>query len=152
MPTVTDQDAAAAIRAHHIELADGLLDRVTSLGAAAREAAPYGEPRDRLVAYLDAEVVPHAAAEERTIYRAADVDGLALLVEAMRAEHRDLIGRVDALRGAADPIAAVSEASAIHALFASHVAKENDRLIPALLATPEVSLGDLLAGMHELLG
>jgi hypothetical protein len=59
---------------------------------------------------------------------------------------------VEDLRGAADPIAAVSDASAIAALFLSHLGKENDRLIPALLAMPDVSLVDLLAGMHELVG
>ncbi len=152
MPTFTDHDAAAAIRAHHAELADGLLDRVTALRIAARRAVPYEPARDQVVAYLDAEIVPHAGAEERTLYPAADAGPAALLVEAMRAEHRDLLGRLDRLRGASDPIAAVSEASAIQALFASHLAKENDRLIPALLAMPDVALGDLLAGMHELLG
>jgi hypothetical protein len=104
------------------------------------------------VAYLDTEIVPHAAAEERTLYPAADAGPAALLVDAMRAEHRDLMGRVTQLRSAPDPIAAVAGASAIAALFASHLAKENDRLIPALLAMPDVSLGDLLAGMHELVG
>lgn len=30
--------------------------------------------------------------------------------------------------------------------------KENELLIPALVADPDVSLGKLLVGMHELLG
>ena len=152
MPTPAPLEAAAAIRAHHVELAGGLLDRVAALRATAREGAPFEAPRNRVVAYLDAEIVPHAAAEERTLYPAADAGPAALLVDAMRAEHRDLLGRVAELRDAPDAIAAVSDASAIAALFASHLGKENDRLIPALLAMPEVSLGDLLAGMHELVG
>ncbi len=152
MPTLSPLEAAAAIKAHHAELHDGLRDRVIALRAAARQNAPYEAAREAIVAFLDAEIVPHATAEEQTLYRAADTGASALLVEAMRAEHRDLVGRVSELRSAADLIAAVSEASAILALFESHLAKENDRLIPALLALPDVSLGELLAGMHELVG
>ncbi len=152
MPTLSPLEAAAAIKAHHAELHDGLRDRVIALRAAARQNAPYEAAREAIVAFLDAEIVPHATAEEQTLDRAADTGASALLVEAMRAEHRDLVGRVSELRSAADLIAAVSEASAILALFESHLAKENDRLIPALLALPDVSLGELLAGMHELVG
>lgn len=152
MSTPDSLEAAAAIRSHHAELAESLRERVTALQASARETVPYETARDRVVALLDAEIVPHAAAEERTLYRAADTGPAALLVDAMRTEHRDLLDRVDALRIAADPIAAVSGSSAILALFESHLAKENDRLIPALLAMPDVSLGDLLGGLHELVG
>jgi hypothetical protein len=152
MPTPSPLEAAAAIRAHHAELHDGLRDRVIALAAAARQGTPFEAERQAIVAFLDAEILPHAKAEEETLYPAADTGASALLVEAMRAEHRDLVGRVGELRSAADPIAAVSGASAILALFESHLAKENDRLIPALLALPGVSLGELLAGMHELVG
>jgi hypothetical protein len=152
MPSPTPLEAAAAIRAHHEELADGLAGQVERLVADARAGRPTEAARNRVVAYLDTEIVPHAAAEERTLYPAADAGPVALLVDAMRAEHRDLMGRVTQLRSAPDPIAAVAGASAIAALFASHLAMYNDRLIPALLAMPDVSLGDLLAGMHELVG
>ncbi|HEU0242782.1 MAG TPA: hemerythrin domain-containing protein [Candidatus Limnocylindrales bacterium] len=152
MPTLSPPETAAAIKAHHVELHDGLRDRVVALHSAARRDTPYEADRDAIVAFLDAEIVPHAMAEEQTLYRAADTGVSALLVEAMLAEHRDLVGRVDELRRAADPITAVAGASAILALFESHLAKENDRLIPALLAQPGVSLGELLEGMHELVG
>jgi hypothetical protein len=56
------------------------------------------------------------------------------------------------LRGTADALDAVTGASAILALFESHLSKENDLLIPALVANPDVSLADLLSGMHELVG
>jgi len=152
MSSPSPLEAAAAIRAHHEELAQGLLDRVAGLRAAARDARPFQAQRDGVVAYLETEIVPHAAAEERTLYRAADSGPAAQLVDAMRAEHRDLLGRVEGLGDASDAIDAVSGASAIEALFLSHLGKENDRLIPALLAMPDVSLGELLAGMHELVG
>ena len=38
------------------------------------------------------------------------------------------------------------------ALFESHLAKENDYLVPALVADPDVELGVLLEGMHALVG
>lgn len=152
MPAPTPVEAAAAIRAHHQQLAEGVVGRVASLRAAAREGVAFLAPRDLLVEYLDREILPHAAAEERTLYPAADSGPAALLVDAMRAEHRDLVGRVGELRSAPDAVAALSEASAIAALFLSHIGKENDRLIPALLAMPDVALGELLVGMHELVG
>lgn len=152
MPTITSAEAAAAIRDHHTQLADGLRTRVIDLTTAVRDGGPFESPRDQVVAYLEAEIVPHAAAEERTIYPAAEDGPAAPLVAAMRDEHVDLIHRVGELRVAADAVAAIEGAGAIAALFMSHLGKENDRLIPALLEMPQVSLGDLLADMHELVG
>ena len=56
------------------------------------------------------------------------------------------------LREATDAVAVATTAAAIGALFESHLGKENDLLLPALLADPDVSVGTLLAGMHELIG
>lgn len=148
----TSLEAADAIRTHHTQLAGGLVERVAALHGAARQGVRFQGARDQVVSYLDEEIVPHALAEERTLYAAADTGPAAMLVDAMRAEHRDLLARLERLRTAADPISAVAGAAAIEALFLSHLAKENDRIVPALLAMPEVSLGELLAGMHELVG
>ena len=68
----------------------------------------------------------------------------------MREEHKELIARVDSLRTAADGIEAAVTAGAILALFESHLWKENELLVPAFVADPNVSLSDLLIGMHEL--
>jgi hypothetical protein len=65
---------------------------------------------------------------------------------------RNLIAHVAALRVAADGVEAVAISSAILALFESHLSKENDLLIPVLVADPNVAPGALLGGMHELLG
>jgi hypothetical protein len=145
-------EAADAIRAHHVELHAALRDRVLAVLAAARGGSSPTTPRDDVLAFLDGELLPHARAEEEALYPAGDVGPSALLVEAMIAEHRDIVGRIEALRGADDAIEIVAGASAILALFESHLAKENDRLIPALVARPDVSLGELLSGMHELVG
>ena len=74
-----------------------------------------------------------------------------LLVEAMLAEHGVIVGLVDQLRTAEGPRALVA-AGGLLAVFDSHLTKENEQLLPLLVADPEVSLHDLLAGMHELLG
>lgn len=145
-------EAAQAIRDHHAELFRGLERRVAALRAAVQQGTPHEVLLDDALGFLDAEIIPHARAEELTLYPAAEAGSAMLLVEAMRAEHRSLVARIDALRSVADPIVAVSEASAVLALFESHLAKENELLLPALLARPEVSLDQLLAGMHELVG
>lgn len=145
-------EAAEAIRAHHLELATTLRQRVTDLVAVARERRPHGEAHARVLEYLEGELLPHARAEEEALYPVGDTGVTAMLVRAMRDEHVDLVGRVEGLRAEQDPIDAAASASAILALFDSHLHKENDLLIPILVEMPDVSLASLLAGMHELLG
>jgi hypothetical protein len=70
----------------------------------------------------------------------------------MRDEHVNLVAHVTQLRGASDPVSAASLAAATLALFESHLHKENDLLVPALVDDPNVSIAELLAGMHELIG
>lgn len=152
MSTQSSLEAAEAIRGHHVELQGEFRRRVHGVLAAVREGTPATDARDDVLAFLDHELVPHAMAEERALYPAGDVGLSALLVEAMIAEHRDIVRRIDDLRAATDPVEIVAGSSALLALFEAHLAKENDRLIPALLARPDVSLADLLAGMHELVG
>jgi hypothetical protein len=75
-----------------------------------------------------------------------------LLVEGMLGEHKVIIGLVDELGRAGDPVRAAATGRAVQAVFTSHLAKENDLLLPLLVAAPDVSLADVLSGMHELLG
>lgn len=152
MSNLANEEAAAAIRAHHVELNDDLRARVATLCDAVRSGTDHASARGAVIAYLDGELLPHAAAEEMALYPAGDTGITAMLVRAMRDEHRNLVGRVAELRGTADALDAATGASAILALFESHLSKENDLLIPALVANPDVSLADLLSGMHELVG
>ncbi len=152
MATSSDTDSAAAIRAHHSELQASLRDRVVALTDAVR-AGRAPQPAQRgILSFLDTELLPHAAAEERSIYPAGDRGSSALLVQAMLAEHRNLIAHVAGLRQSADAFETLGSAREIQALFESHLSKENDLLLPTLVADPSVSLEDLLAGMHEILG
>lgn len=150
--TMSDEQGAEAIRTHHTQLQADLRSRVTALADSVRRGEWHGEAQRSLLEYLDAELLPHAAAEEQALYPAGDSGITALLVRAMRDEHRNLIAHVSELREATDAVTVATTAAAILALFESHLTKENDLLLPALLADAQVSVGSLLAGMHQLVG
>lgn len=150
--SMSDEEAVAAIRTHHAELQADLRERVTALEDSVRRGEWHGDVQRSLVEYLDGELLPHASAEEGALYPAGDSGLTALLVRAMREEHRTLIARVSELRTATDAVAVATTAAAILALFESHLTKENDLLLPALAADESVDVGSLLAGMHELVG
>lgn len=152
MMTMTDAQAAQAMRSHHAEMETSLRKRVAALGASVQTRQSHFGQQRAVLDYLENELLPHATAEEKALYPAGDTGLTALLVRAMRDEDRNLIAHVDAFRNATDAIQALGLGSAILALFASHLAKENDLLIPALVADPNASLAELLDGMHELLG
>lgn len=152
------EDAAAvvAVERHHAELSGRLSVLVEGLLSAA--ADPYdggvaGPARGRLVAFLADELLPHAAAEEQSLYPAAAADERArLLVDGMVAEHRVLEGLVADLRDATDAVRAAATARSLQVLFDAHLSKENELLLPAVAANPDTSLAAVLAGMHEILG
>jgi len=155
--TRSEQDAraAAAVEHHHAEMAGTLTVRVTALlDAASRgDTEAAAEARAELVRWLRSELVPHALAEEASLYVPArrHPEGR-LLVEGMLAEHRTIVGLVEALEQEGDPVRGAASAVALRTAFESHLAKENDLVLPLLLADPEVSVAQLLGGMHELLG
>ncbi len=149
-----DARAAEAVEQHHAQMAGALALRTESLAAVARVGREIDEEvRMDLVAWCRSELVPHALAEESTLYRAAGSRSEGrLLVEAMLAEHQAIIGLVGDLERAPDAVTAAVSAGALHAVFGVHLAKENQQVLPMLVAAPDVSLADLLGGMHELLG
>lgn len=150
-----DATAVESVQQHHAELAGRLAVHVDRLLAAARTPDDAGNSAARAAAlrFLTEELLPHAAAEERALYPiAAGSDRLRLLVEAMVAEHRALEGLVHELRTAPDPALAAAHGHALRVLFDSHLAKENDIVLPVVAADPAISLADVLSGMHELLG
>ena len=129
--TITGTEAYEAIRTHHGVLGEQLGERVSAVSAAAAAGRPHEAAVAGLIAYLAGEILPHAAAEEATIYpAAAGLDGLAGTVSEMTAEHSILseaAGRLAEAPGAAEAAAGAEE---IARLFAGHVAKENDILLP----------------------
>ncbi|MFA1548382.1 DUF2249 domain-containing protein [Actinomadura chokoriensis] len=146
------QETVRAILDHHERLGRTMADHALTIARAADQlTAPYHR-RDRLVAFCADEIIPHAEAEERTLYKAAeDLPEARLLLRAMLGEHTALREKVAELAAARTPAEAVGAASAVNALFQSHLAKENDLILPALVDAG-VNLGALLDGMHEILG
>lgn len=137
--TVTPDKTARAARAGkaliacHAELREVLDHWAGLLAAGADSGGPVRPVRNLLRAFLADEVLPHTRAEERTLYPAARRDpGASLLVQALISEHRDLASMAARLGEPAQPVAAAAQAAAISALFASHAAKEDSLLLPAL--------------------
>lgn len=153
--TEADARAAQAVEQHHTEMAATLAARVEALvgAAAARYAEPAARARHELVGWCRQELVPHALAEERTMYPAAQArpEGR-LLVQGMLGEHQVITGLVQLLSVTEDPVRAAATAKALQVAFESHLAKENELVLPLLVSAPEISVADLLGGMHELLG
>lgn len=153
--TTTERGAADAVVRHHAQLAGELNGHTTRLldAAAGADERAVWQHRDELLSWLNTELMPHAQAEEAGLYpAAAAAPGGALLVDGMIGEHRAIANLVDELGGATSPVAAAAAARAIAALFEIHLAKENDLVLPLLIEADDVSLAELLHGMHELLG
>jgi len=150
-----DAHAAAAVEQHHAVMAGRLQMLVESLLSAVEggNAASPMTAREDLVAWLRDDLLPHAAAEEKAMYPAAHgTERGRLLVDGMLAEHVTIGALVDEVEQAATPLRAAAAARALRALFESHLAKENELVLPLLAADPAVSVAALLGGMHELLG
>jgi uncharacterized protein (DUF2249 family) len=150
--TSSQSQTLEAILGHHAQLSAAVAARSAAVVDAAERLADVTPHRDSFVELLREEVLPHAIAEEQTLYRV----GLTLaagrpLVAAMIAEHRRLQALVDQLAAARTPVAMASNALAVRVLFDAHLAKENDQLLPALVLE-RVDLAGLLEGMHEILG
>ncbi|HET9059063.1 MAG TPA: DUF2249 domain-containing protein [Acidimicrobiales bacterium] len=147
---MTETEAFEAMLAHHRSLTEGVHARAAALHAAVANGGSYEVRVAELVTYLAQEVLPHALAEEQTIYPVAarDVD-LVATVDAMTAEHQRLADLSERLARAGEGQEALAVASTIEPLFAAHVDKENDLLLPRLRA--DGALVDLLAQMHGVL-
>ncbi|MGN6301583.1 MAG: DUF2249 domain-containing protein [Angustibacter sp.] len=146
------EDVVDAIRRHHEQLEQAVAAGALGVRDAADRLGDVAPARDALVLLLLQEVLPHAAAEESTLYDvAATLPRTELLVRAMVAEHRRLETLVNELARARTSGGMAASAGAVRALFEAHLAKENDDLIPELVAH-DVDLARLLDGMHEILG
>ena len=146
-------EAVEAVKNHHPWLGGALGVQVEALLEAAARGSLPGTASDALVRWCDAELIPHALAEEQAMYPKAHEDPRArLLVEAMLAEHRALATLVEAIRQAPSPARAAANAQALRSLFESHLVKENEQILPLLAESSEASLAGILDGLHELLG
>jgi hypothetical protein len=150
--TITYEGATEQVRQvvhHHAVLRRGVERRAGALCEAAENGVPFLRQLAALRVYLEDEILPHAKAEERTLYRAAAAEARGSeLVRVLTAEHHALAYLAGRLRPGADGSEAAAVSEWIATLFAGHVAKENDLLLPAL-AGSGADLAALLADMHE---
>ena len=84
-------EQARRIVHHHAVLRRGLERRVGTICASVEHGVPHERPLATLREYLEAEILPHAEAEERVLYPvvAGQAQG-SELVRALTAEHREL--------------------------------------------------------------
>ena len=148
---ITQIQALDAMLQHHRTLVADVDNRVAALAETVDSGIAYEPAVAELVTYLAEEVIPHAVAEELSIYRtAATRANLANTVNEMIAEHRVLTAAVESLANASNGPAALTQARQIGTFFTTHVVKENELLLPALLEDNDVDLAKLLEQMHRL--
>lgn len=158
MTTMSRTEAHEAMLRHHALLGEQVGQRVRAVQKAVDEAdtgvagdAGYELAVAELVAFLGDEVLPHAAAEEQSIYRAAAARAeLAGVVGQMLDEHQRLLALTEALASTKTPGAATAASGEISELFDVHVNKENDLLLPPLFADEDVDVVGLLGQMQRL--
>ncbi len=143
------ESVLAVVAKHHGEMAAKLREFAR---AAAQQKCSNGELQVTLgeaAKYLAGEILPHALAEENSVYLVARELGLGRLVEAMVYEHNFLAELIASLRSPleADPAGVLR---AIAEFFVAHAEKENRFILPICLSaaspiTPEELLSTLAA-------
>jgi hemerythrin HHE cation binding domain-containing protein len=150
--SITYEGATEEIRQvihHHAVLRRGLERHSGALCEAVENGVPFERLMTTLREYMASEILPHANAEERTLYQAAATrPGGTELVRALTAEHHALAYLAGRLRPGTGGTEAVEVSEWIATLFAAHVAKVNDHLLPAL-ARSGADLAGLLAEMRR---
>ncbi len=151
--TITYEGATEQTRRiihHHAMLRRGLERRAGTLCAAAENGIPVQRTLAELRDYLGSQILPHAKAEERTLYQAVATQARGSeLVRELTGEHRELAYLAGRLQPGGDATEAAAVSEWIATLFAGHVAKENDLLLPALTGAG-ADLAALLADMRRL--
>jgi hypothetical protein len=134
---------------HHAVLRRGLERRAGALCEAVESGVPFERLMTTLRKYMADEILPHAKAEERTLHQAAATQARGSdLVGALTAEHHALAYLAGRLGPGTDGSEAARVSEWIATLFAGHVARVNDLLLPALIGSG-ADLAALLADMHQ---
>lgn len=150
----SERQALQAVETHHADMLrhlNGLVGLLTEVVEAGDSAA--GQlAQATLLDWCDKELVPHALAEEASLYSGPHgMPEAKLLVDGMLAEHQVIVGLVEELR-TADGVPAAAAAGAIQRIFALHLDKENRLLMPFIIQSPALSLAHAVEGLHELVG
>ncbi len=146
---MTNQETARAMKSHHAQMAKELNDLVLAISTS---EASWESARNAVASYLREQVLPHAAAEESTVYRVgAKEESLKALIDSMLFEHTIIKGvaeRIASSNGRDESLVLAAEAAK---LFEVHAEKENRFIIDFLEPRNDVDLGAVLGDMHQLL-
>jgi uncharacterized protein (DUF2249 family) len=144
-------DVINAITVHHTTLVNEMRTLTAAVVDGARSGG-YDQALSALMAWFTGEFLPHAQAEEVTLYSAGSrLASTRLLVDGLLAEHRAIEALMTDLTYARDPFTVIASTAAAQAVFAVHLSKDNELLLPALEAEA-VDLEQALAGILEILG
>ncbi|MCL4449080.1 MAG: DUF2249 domain-containing protein [Actinobacteria bacterium] len=146
----SDDEAFSAMLAHHKALVETARECVKALNVAIHEGDAYETTQSEFITYFVDQVLPHAKAEEETVYPAAATQvGLGNLVERMIAEHRELEYQLKLLQQVTTPFDVMKVATHMVDLFEKHVNVENQQILPVLLNSDVNSLSEILSALHE---
>ena len=135
---------ADAIVAHHAEMVRELQRRADQLIATVARGAPSVGAASAGADYFVATILPHALAEEKTLYAAvAPVERR--LIESLTSEHAALRRLGSELTEASEGNDRVAIVGALSQLFALHAAKENEFVLPTPPATARHQPGSTVA-------
>jgi hemerythrin-like domain-containing protein len=148
-PKERDIALAEELEAHHAEMIRTLDGLSTALAHAASAGDGAEDVKHDLERWVADVLVPHAAEEEQTTYRAAgELPEGKLLITSMLAEHELIRLVARHMSEADDPVAAGAFARALFHTFDSHQRKENDIVLPLLMDADSVSLTDVMSSAH----
>ncbi len=146
---MTNQEVGQAMRQHHALMArqlHALVDNVVT------QKEQWETARNEVSAYLADDILPHAAAEEATVYQvAAQVESMKGLVDSMLFEHGIIRETREKLLTAPKWEQALTLSAEAARLFAVHAEKENRFIIAVLERRSDVNLASVLGDMHHLL-
>lgn len=144
-PHDKDEAVAAELNAHHRVMIEYLGRLSKSLSAAASSGIDAARARRDLEDWVRDVLAPHAEEEEVTTYRAAaELDEGRLLIKSMLAEHELIRQTAANMSAAANDIEAAAYGRVLFEIFDSHQRKENDLILPLLVASKEVSLAEVM--------
>jgi hypothetical protein len=146
---VDDAAVADELRAHHAIMIGDLHRLTAELFAAASTGDDSSAAKHELVQWITGVLIPHAEEEEATTYAACgELSQGRLLIESMLAEHVLIRQTAAGMSEAKDPLVAATYGRVLFDIFDSHQRKENDIVLPLLVASADVSLAEVMAGAH----
>ena len=146
-----DAGTIGDINASQAQQTDTLQDIAETVFVDITTGADGGDARDQLVGFAMNTLLPGLNAESETYLAAAStIPSLVVLVEAMRAEVGAMAQLVDDLLEAQYPGEITAATGGLWSLYRSYSEQLSRHILPALAATPGISLTELFAEHQDL--